>query len=591
MIIQHNMQAMNSNRMLGSIVTSQAKSTEKLASGFRINRAADDAAGLSISEKMRGQIRGLEQASTNAQDGISLIQTAEGALNESHAILQRMRELSVQAANGTATDDDRNAVQAEVAELQEELTRIAETTEFNTMKLLDGSFATQAKGVASGSTLTGTTDPFTATSAKVVSGAAVNNTAALGADATKVDTITIDGAAIALNWDELLSDTTKVAIKTGQNGATFAGELAAEMEAAINKQIDDHNATTGSGVAHISLEVDTATGKMVLTSGTTGTQSSIKVTAGDDTSLMYTLQLNTDGGTAQPADKTQQKGTYILNEALTGSGMSLSVNGQKIYVTAMDKTKAAANQDVNAVRAGVTVTDIAGGTKDTNADGNTDVTLVAGAATDSVIEELQARLRHAVADSMKAQGLGAGDEGYVDANSINVSFKQGAIVIEGPEGVELGLAGKDAEILGIATESEEAKTGKAMTLQIGANESQTMNFNIEDMSAKALGVDGDNVDISTQDAAKVAMTTIDEAIKKVSAQRSQLGAVQNRLEHTISNLDTSAENLQAAESRIRDTDMAKEMTTYSKNNILQQAAQSMLSQANQSTQGVLSLLQ
>ena len=146
MVIQHNMQAMNANRMLGGIVSDQSKSTEKLSSGYRINRAADDAAGLSISEKMRGQIRGLNKASTNAQDGISLIQTAEGALNESHSILQRMRELSVQAANGTETDDDRGAIQAEIEELKDELTRIAETTEFNTMKLLDGSLDEGASG-------------------------------------------------------------------------------------------------------------------------------------------------------------------------------------------------------------------------------------------------------------------------------------------------------------------------------------------------------------------------------------------------------------------------------------------------------------
>ena len=139
MVVQHNMSAMNANRNLGVTTGMQAKSSEKLSSGYKINRAADDAAGLSISEKMRSQIRGLNKASDNAQDGISLIQTAEGALNESHSILQRMRELSVQAANGTETDDDREAVQNEVSQLQEELTRISETTEFNTMKLLDGS--------------------------------------------------------------------------------------------------------------------------------------------------------------------------------------------------------------------------------------------------------------------------------------------------------------------------------------------------------------------------------------------------------------------------------------------------------------------
>ena len=139
MVVQHNMSALNANRMMNITTSSVSKSTEKLSSGYRINRAADDAAGLSISEKMRSQIRGLSQASTNAQDGISLIQTAEGALNESHSILQRMRELSVQAANGTETDDDREAVNNEIKQLQDELTRISDTTEFNTMKLLDGS--------------------------------------------------------------------------------------------------------------------------------------------------------------------------------------------------------------------------------------------------------------------------------------------------------------------------------------------------------------------------------------------------------------------------------------------------------------------
>ena len=167
MVVQHNMSAMNANRMLSGVSSAQSKSTEKLSSGYRINRAADDAAGLSISEKMRGQIRGLNQASTNAQDGISLIQTAEGALNESHSILQRMRELSVQASNGTETDDDREAVQSEIEQLQSELTRISETTEFNTMKLLDGSRSGSAvsASVSKSAEANLTTEPATKASA------------------------------------------------------------------------------------------------------------------------------------------------------------------------------------------------------------------------------------------------------------------------------------------------------------------------------------------------------------------------------------------------------------------------------------------
>ena len=146
MVVQHNMTAMNTNRQLGISTNALAKSTEKLSSGYRINRAADDAAGLAISEKMRSQIRGLDQASTNASDGISMIQTAEGALNESHSILQRMRELAVQAANGTETDSDRGNIQDEIEQLQEELDRIASDTEFNTMKLLDGSLSAASAG-------------------------------------------------------------------------------------------------------------------------------------------------------------------------------------------------------------------------------------------------------------------------------------------------------------------------------------------------------------------------------------------------------------------------------------------------------------
>lgn len=274
MVIQHNMTAANANRMLGDVTTSLASSTEKLSSGFQINRAADDAAGLSISEKMRAQIKGLNQASTNAQDGISLVQTAEGALNETHSILQRMRELAVQASNGTETDDDREAIQDEIDQLTSEIDRIASTTQFNTKTLMDGDF--------------------------------------------------------------------------------------------------------------------------------------------------------------------------------------------------------------------------------------------------------------------KSTGI---------------------------------------------------------ELQIGANEGQTMTFTIGDMTSSSSGLNVASLDLATQTGAKSAVSTIDDAIKEVSTQRGSLGAIQNRLEHTINNLDTSGENLTSAESRIRDVDMAEEMVTYSKNSILQQAAQSMLAQANQQTQGVLSLLQ
>ena len=191
MVVQHNMSAMNANRMLSGVSSAQSKSTEKLSSGYRINRAADDAAGLSISEKMRGQIRGLNQASTNAQDGISLIQTAEGALNESHSILQRMRELSVQAANGTETDDDREAVQNEIEQLQSELTRISDTTEFNTMKLLDGSQSGSKSATSTGAKLDGAS--IATFSATTMTSNSIKTDLSGLAGSTITDTFEIDG--------------------------------------------------------------------------------------------------------------------------------------------------------------------------------------------------------------------------------------------------------------------------------------------------------------------------------------------------------------------------------------------------------------
>lgn len=374
---------MNAHRNMSFNTTNTGKAMEKLSSGLRINRAGDDAAGLAISEKMRGQIRGLDQASRNAQDGISLIQTAEGALNETHSILQRMRELAVQSSNDTNTEADRKELQKEVNQLTEEIDRIANTTEFNTQKLLNG----DKKGLSAAET-----GSFNLQN---------NSRANITITPTDTDTFNVTGTITI----------TRVNNEAGQT----------------NFEVSDPAGT------------------------------SITLDATDETAA-----------------------------ALTGTGDTVAI-------------------------AGLT-------------------------------------------------GMGVGE-------SITISFN--------------------------AAKAAETDTSKAASLQIGANSGQNLRVGLEDMRATALGVrnaTGDAIDITDAGKATTAVTTINNAIESVSAERSKLGAVQNRLEHTINNLNVGAENLQAAESRIRDVDMAKEMMNFTKNNILNQASQAMLAQAKSQPEAVLQLL-
>ena len=496
MVVQHNMSAMNANRMLSGVASAQSKSTEKLSSGYRINRAADDAAGLSISENMRSQIRGLNQASTNAQDGISLIQTAEGALNEQHSILQRMRELAVQAANGTETNDDREAVQNEIEQLQSELTRISDTTEFNTMKLLDGSQSgskVQAS-VSKSATANLTTEPATKASA---------TTTAI----TKIDGKESSYSVTVMDKDGNASTTT---VKfTGQNDLDKdAKSIVSELEKTDLANTFDITSTADGKITFTAKEAGSSS-NVVLTKQDAATAVAVeKSEAGEDAYSKLAAGIGVYDGTGNIEDKI------------------FTVNGEKFaYVT--DPTKLGDDyKDVNYVKA----------------------TTVDNTAADAMAKLINAKT-----------GISAETDAKTDTT---INLKAGT-----------------------------SNTGNGITLQIGANEGQTMSFTLDDMSADALGVGVGKVDLSKQESAKTATTTIDAAIKKVSAARGRMGAVQNRLEHTINNLDTAAENMQTAESRIRDTDMAEEMVNYSKNNILAQAGQSMLAQANQSNQGVLTLLQ
>jgi len=416
MIINHNISALNTYRQLSLNNSNSAKSIEKLSSGYRINRAGDDAAGLAISEKMRGQIRGLNMAAKNAQDGISLIQTAEGALNETHAILQRMRELAVQAVNDTNTETDRAELQKEVDQLSQELSRIGATTEFNTKKILDGTFEGVLQiGANSGQNL-------------------------------KIEIGNMKGFALGM-----------------------AGEVKYEVSAALT----DEGAAALKDGTYIVREADGG--------------GSYELVNSDDTVVAVS-----SNGTAWTENVTSDpKGYFTFSLGVTSGEITVKDGKASALFSAENKGLEA-------------------GTYKVNADGN-----------------LEDNNGNVVATHN-------GADAYVDADG-NTLFASSALTAD-------------------------------MEVTIGG------------------------IDISSRETADAAITKIQAAIENVSAERARLGAYQNRLEHTINNLGASAENLTAAESRIRDVDMAKEMMEFTKNSILQQAAQAMLAQANQMPQGVLQLL-
>lgn len=418
MIINHNLGAINAQRNMGINSGAAAKSMEKLSSGLRINRAGDDAAGLSISEKMRAQIRGLDQASTNAEDGISMIQTAEGALTETHSILQRMRELSVQSANDTNVSTDRDAIQAEMDELTKEVDRIANTTEFNTQKLLDGSFSGKFQiGANEGQNMDLSIGKMDAASLGLTSTVTVSETVTIGAGAKISDgTYTVNSAGTGI--------------------------------------IDSKGNTVGS---------INASGNTLIFNGVSSKFTNIEISKG------ATIEIK---------------------------------DGKATIQNKLDTTTSSKN-----------LSDLAPGNYE-----------------------------------VKGTNLVKDGELVGSISSNKIKLNDGTEIKENDLGITSG----------------KLANGLKFT------------------------VNGSNV--STQSNAAGSIETINSAIEKVSTQRSKLGAVQNRLEHTVNNLNTSSENLTAAESRIRDTDMASEMSEYSKNNILQQAAQAMLAQAKSAPEQVLQLL-
>ena len=548
MIINHNLNAMNAHRQLGVTNNNGGKSMEKLSSGLRINRAGDDAAGLSISEKMRAQIRGLNQASRNSQDGISMIQTAEGALQETHAILQRMRELAVQSSNDTNVGIDREAIQREIEQLKSEIDRIGNTTEFNTQSLLKGDtgFDVAKSNVAGVQNLSGGLTSKTQ--------ASVEFTAKVLAD----------------------SETGDFSTTFSIQGKDFIVKLAHDTSSDQYGTIGDHTLDSTNTTATIQY-VTEGDGN-----GTAVAVADTDVASKTAAALQAMIDADADlaGKYKVTANANQVKIEAIAGEAFDGSaGFIGAVNGD-IATTAV------------AASAGTTSITNASTTIDFTSISSTDLAGKGWTINGQVVEFYNAD--QGVYEG-EAIGINVGT-GKTGADLVAQIASQLNAKVEGVR-VEQGTITTDLVITadalgekgnGIEFADGGAKKEFTASFQIGANQGQTMEIKIGDMRSEALGVK--NVDLSTRDGAQSAITTIEEAIKKVSTQRSELGAFQNRLEHTINNLDTSAENLQASESRIRDVDMAKEMMEFTKNNILQQAAQAMLAQANQQPQGVLQLL-
>ncbi len=512
MVVQHNLRAMNANRMLGITQGTLSKSAEKLSSGYKVNRAADDAAGLSISEKMRKQIRGLSQASLNAEDGISAVQTAEGALTEVHDMLQRMNELATKASNGTNALSDRQTIQDEVDQLLTEIDRVAETTKFNETYLLKGDKDTVKKYVnAKDAGLKGT----------LAEGATM---ATFTMNTLKVgDTIQIAGKTYTIGE---FKDDANMADPNNPVAGDFARIKASLGVAIAGEQI------TLDGVQYTVVDGTENEDKNELNIATI--QDKIKegshaVYKGVD---YYAMQDRID-----PADATN---TNLTPNGIDDNNASV-ITAQKAYQMVYQELLLANNIGTDVKQASI--------------NDDTGMKLGTGDLTKTELSTV---------DATNATKLN--DAAYVDAtNKISFIINKGQVNVK--EDLNFSLhVGADAD----------------MTNKIGVG--------IKALDTAGLGIKGLNVKDTTGAAATYAIDSIADAISTVSSQRSLLGAVQNRLEHTINNLDNVVENTTAAESQIRDTDMATEMVKYSNANILSQAGQSMLAQGNQSNQGVLSLL-
>ena len=548
MRIQHNIMAMNAYRNYTNNTSALSKNLEKLSSGYKINRAGDDAAGLGISEKMRAQITGLDKAQDNAKDGISLVQTAEGALTEVHDMLNRMYELAEQSANGTYENEtDRAQLQKEVTQLKDEINRIADSANFNGIQLLDGSLK---------------------------------------------DGATLGGAPI-----DLTNSVTHVTVRNNTATAAVKPQFSVDLDGYTIKTDG-----TGTGNGTLSLQIGGAT----LTSGdiTLGANQTIKADVIAQAFKGKTVKI---GEVTYTAKNDGSKLTFTAdidpkNEADAKADFEVKLGNLTGTGATGVGTINDATQVITAGKPAQTVTQATADFKlstDMLADGNT-----------IKIGDQEFTINYS-SDKTQSTAIGVkdllDDTGKLDstkvaeiANRITNAGKANIVFTIGNNGGTLTLQSKTGNTTDLSTEAlvrdqisvtPKPMTGSSLTLQIGDSSDSwnQLQVSVEDMHCDALGIA--DVDISTQDGAQKAVEVIEKAINSVSMTRGTLGATQNRLEHTQNNLSVMTENITDAESTIRDTDVAEEMMSYTKNNILIQSAQAMLAQANQVPQGVLQLLQ
>ena len=702
MVVQHNLQAINANRMLGITQGTLSSSTEKLSSGYKINRAADDAAGLSISEKMRKQIRGLDQASSNAEDGISAVQTAEGALQEVTDMLQRMNELAVQASNGTNSETDRQSIQDEIEQLTTEIDRVAETTKFNETYLLKGGKDTQVKTLNSydaglkgdmyddgGATATFTTNLKVGDSvsiagkeyniisdrAKTDAKEKISNIQDQIKKMTDGQEVTIEGTAYTAvgsgdtisfkagtgttySIEELVGKVTDGAnVEVNKGGKVIARDFADSdknitIEEAVSKmksalvQANSVGATKSDAKVTTSLKGGGAVqditngGPVAANSGDIVVYDKVKqeiinIKQGDDLTA-YAKDNTTYGIYKKTTAPTANNKKYVndmlfIHTADTVHGAKAVVKGTDFSAAAATdpyKQDGTANTDYEAYEladlnevgtftkathsasAKVTAPTATTGaamsitfenvTSQEMADGQNELTKALGKINyTQAVANQKGEFSHAFDAGSKLDIDKDGVVSYngtkiatINVDTVGTAVGTGALALNGTA-VDAEFAEvEDKQVFTITKGTTEVKQDLSLALHVGADADMTnkITVGISSMDSKGLGVADINVADDSGNSATYAIDAIENAIKTVSKQRSALGAVQNRLEHTIKNLDNVVENTTSAESQIRDTDMATEMVKYSNANILSQAGQSMLAQANQSNQGVLSLL-
>ena len=548
MRIQHNIMAMNAYRNYTNNTSALSKNLEKLSSGYKINRAGDDAAGLAISEKMRAQITGLETAQKNAKDGISLVQTAEGALTEVHDMLNRMVELADQSANGTYDNEtDRANLQKEVQQLKDEINRIADSANFNGIKLLDGSM--DAEGIGGGANMSVNFGSVTAYEAGV-------------SNADPTFSVSLDGLSLKAN-----ASGGSLVLNVGGKNITlnFSGATKGSAVSLGSLSLAASSVTLGGIKYDISVSQGSLTFEMA---------SSVVLTAGMTLNPSFEVKVGNAAG-ASIESGLINKGTQVITSGVIGGAEKMATatfeitkdmlaNGATIKIGDQTFTIDYSKSKDEATGTTIGVKDLL--TKDGQLD---------NAAIDEVITR--------ITDAGKGNKLFTiGNNGN---NQITLQSKTG---LNSATYATLDTADEIKKQVAVNAPTQ---PGKALTLQIGdtSDSFNRLSVSIQDMHVDSLGIE--DLDISTQAGAQSAVDKIKAAINTVSSVRGTLGATQNRLDHTINNLSVMTENIQDAESTIRDTDVADEMMAYTKNNILIQSAQAMLAQANQVPQGVLQLLQ